>query len=78
VTEWKLYALGTPVVFVFMFCFLALRTRVGYYRTTKLSVFLTDITVFAALGAIAWLWSIKAGKSILKLHGRESPGHSRT
>jgi len=57
-----LYALATPVVFVFVFCLLALRTRVGYYRTTKLSVLLTDITVFAALGTIAWLWSIKAGK----------------
>jgi len=61
-TGWKLYALGTPVVFVFIFCLLALRTRVGYYRATKLSVLLTEITAFAALGTIAWLCSIKARK----------------
>jgi len=45
-----------------MFCFLALRTRVGYYRTTKLAVLLTEVTAFAALGTIAWIWSIKARK----------------
>ncbi len=61
-TGWKLYALGTPLVFVFMFVLLALRTRVGYYRTTKLAVLLTEVTAFAALGTIAWIWSIKARK----------------
>jgi hypothetical protein len=35
---------------------------VGYYRATKLSVLLTEITAFAALGTIAWLCSIKARK----------------
>jgi uncharacterized membrane protein YqjE len=59
---WRLYVLGTPLVFIFIFVLVALSTRPRHYRSTKLSVLLIEWIVFAALGTLGCVWSMRKGK----------------